>query len=539
MLIFILSLLLKALGFGCCKPDKPVEPTNPTTEITTQVDESSTTEPTTEESTSQVDEPSTAEPTTEESTSQVTEPSTTEPTTQGTTSEPTTLVEIGPQIRTVNQNFFASFGGTGNDIFSDVDNTSDGGYVACGNSTSTDQDLQNVPDSSWSNYSFVVKFDKNGKVLWKKAAGSTNRAYKLEGIAVLNDGSIVTVGFVRESDTNPLEETMSALMLKYSSTGSLIWEKHFDGTKADSFSCITATKTGFAVGGNSESIDNDFEFIKNLGGASPFIINFDSDANVIWRTSIPGNKGGTLKSISADQYGNVFSSILTVSTTGSFAAFEGLGKGFTDTVILKHDINGNYVWNYVIASAARDEFGSVAADEKGGCVVAGNYELVSSYKPDGTLEGIHNCGGIDALTIGLDANGKRKWVNTIAGFGNDFINDITRVADGGYAVVGYTTSSDRDFAEFENCGENDSFIGFITPGGNTVDVMAQGGSKDDMLNCVAYSPLGGVLALGQTSSKDGTFNGMNSHLDDIYIIIFGFLPFTGYLVKYKVSISKY
>ncbi len=547
MLIFLLSLLLKALGFGCSKPPKPIEPTEPTTEITTQVSEPSTTQPVTEESSSVVTEPSATEPSTEEPSSVVTEPSATEPSTEEpssvvtkpATTEPTTKIEIGPQIRTVNQSFFAPFGGTGNDIFTDVDNTSDGGFVACGKSTSTDQDLQGVPQSSWSNYSFVVKFDKDGNVVWKKAAGSSDRAYELKGIAVLNDGSIVTVGYINSSETDPLNKTIAALMLKYSADGNLIFEKRFDGKKSDIFSCVCATNNGFAVGGKTESTDGDFSFIKLLGNESPFVISFDSAANPIWQTSVPGNNGGSLVKIASDQYGNIFSTILTTSTTGSYAAFEGLGKGYADTVVLKHDSSGNYIWNYVIASSARDEFGAIAADNKGGCTVAGNYELIGTYSPDGTLAGLHNCGGIDSVVMHIDSTGKRTWAKVIGGYGNDYINDITAVADGGYAVAGYTTSSDRDFAKFEYGGENDAFIAFITPGGNMVDIKAQGGSKNDMLNCVAYSPLGGVMALGQTTSKDGTFNGMNSHLNDIYIIIFGFLPFTGYLVKYRVSISKY
>ena len=539
------------------------ESTTASQESTTQTEESTTEQTTTQpytepetvpSTTSPVTEPSTTEPVTEPSTTAPAEETTTQPTiiqpttTRPTTTQPTTApttkvttegtteVEIGPQIRSVAQIGFEPYGGTGNDFFTDIDSSSDGGFVAVGNTTSKDEDLAKIYKSAWGDgtYAFIIKYDKDGNVLWNKALRTAKNSYEFNGVAVLDDGTIVAVGQIKAKDYT---ESSKALVVKYSANGSLLWEKTFDGNKTDIFTCVTATGNGFAVGGETDSTDSVFEGITVDGGTTAIIMNFDFDGNVLWNRYIFGNNGGSIGGIAADDDNNVFVTCISSSTDGSFAHFEGFGKGYVDTVVIKYNYKGDYIWNYVIASTARDEFGAVVANGDGGCTVAGSYELINTYKPDGTLSGLLNYGAADGLVIRIKPDGTKKWITTVAGLENDFITDIALVSDSGYAITGYSASSDRDFANSDFSGEHDSFVAFITPGGNKVDLKAQNGTRDDRAECVAYSNRGIVMALGRTASQDGTFNGMNAHLSDIYIMLFG-SAYTGYHVRYRITTSK-
>ena len=289
------------------------------------------------------------------------------------------------------------------------------------------------------------------------------------------------------------------------------------------FYCVDATENGFVVGGKAHSNDGSFE---GLPGSSAIIMNFDSDCNVLWNKYLHGEKGASIEDISVDTSGNIFAACLTSSTTGEFAAFEDLMGKNTDSVILKYNSDGNYQWGHVIATSGIDEFASVAADNKGGCLVGGQYELMTTVSPDGTLEGLHNCGGIDAVLVRLNNEGERRWVKVISGIDDDFITGISATT-GGFAVSGYTASANRDFSSIGNMGDYDGFTCFVSNSGATVRMFSQAGSGEDSATAVACSDSGRVMVVGKSTSTDSVFTKDES--------VYG--AYTGYVSVYSVTAS--
>ena len=435
VIILIIAFLVNALGHFIGIGD--IIPTGclTTTEVTTEVDPTtgimpteptSATEPTSPETTSTTvaSTATTTAPATTTTTTSPTTTTTTAPTTTTTraTTKPTTTEE-GPFVDSAESVSFSILGGNRDDIFKGVAQTSDGGFVACGISSSTTGDLDGKYSGDWqAPYSFVAKFDKDGNIKWLKGIGSSTGGIVLEDIAVLSSGSIVAVGYSKATEYAPntvSSGTTNAIALKISTyTGKVTLQKGFGGSQADMFYCVDATENGFVVGGKAHSNDGSFE---GLPGSSAIIMNFDSDFNVIWNKYLHGEKGASIEDISVDTSGNIFAACLPSSTTGEFAAFEELMGKNTDSLILKYNSDGNYQWGHVIATSGIDEFASVAADNKGGCLVGGQYELMTTTSPDGTLEGIHNCGGIDAVLVRLNSEGERRWVKVISGIEVDFI----------------------------------------------------------------------------------------------------------------------
>lgn len=544
--------------FGCEDHPTVTEETTETTDPETTykdltngsdiITEPSSEEPSSEPVTDPVTEPSTEEPSSEPVTEPVTEPSTAEPTTAETT-EPTTKVtttatttESGPRTKSVTEKNFAGFGGTGNDVFNGADGTSDGGYVAVGTTTSKDGDVASVANDAWGEYySFIIKYASDSSVEWVKSLGSADGGVRLEDVAVLSDGSIVAVGYTSSGEFAAYEKnkgTIEAIIVKYSADGKLLWKKSFGGKRSDMFYCISKTGNGFVVGGKSDSIDGSFDGIGETTVGRAIIMNFDFDGNILWNRYLEGEYGSSIEGISADSDNNVFVTCVTASATGSFAAIEGMGKGYVDTAVIKYNYAGDFQWSYAISGTNRETFPAIVADGEGGCVVGGYYELMNNYEPDGTLADLHYCGGIDAVGIRLNADGTRRWIKTISGYNDDFIYDVVKTGDGGFAFIGNTTSGNREFADVGNSGENDGFVYFVTRGGNTVDVLSQGGTRNDMAMCGAYTSAGGLMVFGQSVSSDGKFTGMNSHITDAFIQLFGSY-YTGYAVQYKLTIKNY
>lgn len=513
----------------------------PTAPETTTVSEPVTqpSEHTTEEVTTEI--------TTQTTTEEITHKPMTKPTSvMGTTgsdiitTKPSTTREYGPKVESALQEAFASFGGANTDTFTDIEATADGGFVACGVTVSTDGSFKNVPDDSWNeSYGYVAKFDKDMNLVWIKAIGSAYGSVRVEEIAVLSDGCVVAVGYSSAKDyaaDKENEGTLDAFVVKYSSNGTFLQKKLFGGKGMDMFMCVDALGSGFVVGGKTNSTDGAFAGNTANNNSNGVLLSFDSDCNVTAVKYLAGNYGSCVDGVATDTNGNVFITCITAASTGDFADI-GMGKGYVDTAVFRYNSALERQWGFAVATSGRDNFKAVVADGNGGCVVAGNYELVSTYAPDGTFENLHNCGGIDAVTVRINADGTMRWATSVAGFADDFINDIAMLADGGFALAGYTTSGNRDFAAMGNKGQSDAFTAFITPGGNLAAVSGNGGSRKEMATCAAYTSDGKLIVLGQSTSSDGDFEGMNTHLSDSLIEIFGD-AFTTYMTEYSVKISE-
>lgn len=396
------------------------------------------------------------------------------------------------------------FGGNGSDIYRAIEPSGDGGYFACGTTTSTTGAFAGRFENGWLlPYSFISKLDSNGKTEWIKTIGSKTVGIYINDIAVLSDGNIIAVGYHSISDVAVLEELggSQAVIYKLSGVdGSIIDQRTFGGKKADLFNCVAKTTKGFAVGGKTASTDGDFE---GYSENSAILFHFDTDFNILWKKSFSGSNGGSVDGISADNLGNIFVSCTTNSTDGDFTSFKGLMGGYIDTVIMKFNHSGTRQWYYVIASSGRDEFRAVQADGSGGCIVGGHYELFTTTVPDGTLSDIHNCGGTDALLFSIGTYGTLSWTKVLSGYGNDYITDIAKGSKG-YAVTGYTTSSNREFASMGNLGETDGFVCYVNSSGVTLSMNAQAGTSEDSASCVACNGANYVVA-GKTKSDNGSF----------------------------------
>lgn len=483
--------------------------------------------------------PTTAAPTTAGPTT--TRPSTTKRTTASTTKAPTT--EKGPYVNTASEIALAIFGGSSralrdNDgniigymstITNNIDDLPDGGYVACGTTPVVDGDFESFSGSAgnWiSPVSFVAKFSRAGTVEWIKLFGDPKYTVSLNDVAVLGNGNIVAVGTqTKDSVYGEMGGNDAVIITLSSQNGKELSRNVHSGTGDDFFYCVSATADGYAVGGKTTSTDGAFI---GVPGMSAIVLNFNNNNEVLWKHYFNGSKSSSISGIDVDGEGNIFLACVTTATDGMFEAFDGLFGSYSDTVIMKFNYAGDYQWHYVIATSGSDEFDSVAADGKGGCLVAGNYTLNSAVAPDGTLKGIHNCGDTDALAIRLNKNGDRQWYSIISGFKDDCITDVVKT-DGGFAVTGYTTSSNREFASIGNKGGTDGFVCFLDVNGTIVETLSQAGFGDDSALCLAYSSDNReILVSGITISTDGSFEGVNVYNDT-----------RCYVGRYKITLRNY
>lgn len=394
------------------------------------------------------------------------------------------------------------FGGTGMDFYRGLTECKDGGYAALCYSTSFNGSFDGL-SKEFAGHAAVVKYDANGKELWKYVAGGDGEIFP-ECIDELKDGSIVMVGSTSAKDTDaPLNsKTISTLIIRLSKDGKLIWMYSFPGDKnqeGDYASSIAATPDGgFVVGGQSNSTTGFFN-----GGSSSmaYLFKFDKNCNLKWRRTLSGSMANYFAAIDVADNGDIYASCLTTSNDGDFSTLIE-GKAYTkNTVLIKLNKSGTLQWSKNLDCTGNSEYDSLVATDDG-CVIAGSYSIV------GRADGIYSVsyGKSDANVIRYDSDGNVCWARNFGGSNDEYVHGLTKI-DGGFAVAGTTKSTDFDMQGYPNKGEEDAFIIYLNEQGEKSAVVLLNGSKADSILQLATIKDGSVVAAGWTKSTDNSFKG--------------------------------
>ena len=109
--------------------------------------------------------------------------------------------------------------------------------------------------------------------------------------------------------------------------------------------------------------------------------------------------------------------------------------------------------------------------------------------------------------------GELLWVKLYGGSDEDIAHSIIETSDGGFAVLGNTKSQDGDISG-KNTSDRDWFFLKLDHNGDVLWKKVYGGSGDDHGHSVIQTQDGGYILVGYTSSKDGDIN-PNDGFDDI------------------------
>lgn len=278
------------------------------------------------------------------------------------------------------QQWVKKFGGSGNEEFSSVIKTSDGGFVLAGNSSSSDAGFTSKRKED----AIIVKYDKSWNQQWVKNFGGS-RVDKFKSVIETSDGGFLAVGDSNSNNAGFINNgATDAIIVKYDNNGNQEWFSSLGGNDFDYFTDVLEEKNGeFIVVGYSGSPDAGFT---SKGGTDAIIVKYDSAGNQQWIKNVGGNKFDSINKIlkALDEgfvvSGNTQSDDLGISING---------KG--DGIIMKYDKNWNQQWIKNFGGSNYDYINSIVATPGGELVVAG-----SSYSLDA---GFNNRGQQDAIIV--------------------------------------------------------------------------------------------------------------------------------------------
>lgn len=416
----------------------------------------------------------------------------------------TTLVRTS----TINDGFKNVYSNGKTELFRATALTSDDGVVAVG-VTYADANGNATGTSN----ALIVKYDKNGKQKWKSVIGGDDIT-SYEDVAVLSDGSIIAVGQTLATNLVPdgaykMKGSVEGVVTKYSNKGEKLWTKIIGGSDGDIIYSVAATPDGgFVIGGKSKSHDLDFSGMSSETTIA-FVFKLDANCSIVNRYTIGGTYHCSFDGLSVASNGDVFGVCINANEDGGFTGLEGVKKARRTTIVFKFTSDLKKVWTKSIYLNGSAEFDSVLATNDGGCVVAGQYSC-STAASDGTFDGLYNGGNkgtTDVVIFRLGSDSKISWRLPLIGFENDVVTGIAKVP-GGYALSGYTSSTNRDFP-IQNLGDKDGFVYVVSEYGQAQAIHSFAGSGADTPRGICSNG-SKVYVCGQTSSKDGYFKDLHS-----------------------------
>jgi uncharacterized delta-60 repeat protein len=186
------------------------------------------------------------------------------------------------------------YGGGHRDMARSIRETADGGYIVCGYSYSTD--IPGVTNNGEYDY-YIIKLNSDGFVAWQKMYGGSG-SDSAQSIQETSDGGYIVGGY--SSSTNIPDNTHKGgndyYIIKLDSDGSVAWQKMYGGSGDDyAWSIQETADGGYIVCGRSESTD--ILGVMNNGGNDPYVLKLKSDGSLAWQGKYGGGSDDSANSI--------------------------------------------------------------------------------------------------------------------------------------------------------------------------------------------------------------------------------------------------
>ena len=402
-----------------------------------------------------------------------------------------------------------SFGGSSSDYAQVVKQTSDGGYLLGGYSSSlvsgnkTNQSIAN--EDYW-----VVKVDCSGNKQWERTYGG-NSDDELYCLQQTSDQGYIFGGYSRSyasgNKTSSLLGSYDYWVVKADSEGNIQWDRSFGGTDVDVLYSLQQTSDGgYALGGVSRSGASGNKTNASFGFNDYWLVKLDANGNKQWDQCFGGTNDDQLTSLQQTSDGGFILGGSSNSGLSGNKTNDGFGK--YDYWIVKVDESGNKQWDKSFGGSGDDQLQSLQQTSDGGYVLGGySYSGISGNKTSG------NWGQSDYWVVKLDADGNKQWdksfggtnfINDCCNSGYDELQSLQQTRDGGYLLGGTSVSGVSGNKTSASFGSSDYWLVKIDPNGNKQWEQSFGGSSGDWLTSLQQTSDGGYVLGGySTSSASG------------------------------------
>lgn len=181
-----------------------------------------------------------------------------------------------------------SFGGSNYDGCSSISAISTGGYILSGSTGSNNGDISGFHGGN--SDAWILKIAENGDIVWSKCLGGTGDD-QISKIITTSDGGFAAVG--QTSSTNgDITQSYGGgdiWLVKLDMNGNIEWQKSYGGSAFETSVTIMELEDGnFLLCGRSNSTDNDLSGVSNPNPDFTWLVKTDKSTHgIIWQKRYP------------------------------------------------------------------------------------------------------------------------------------------------------------------------------------------------------------------------------------------------------------
>ncbi|MDP8205843.1 MAG: T9SS type A sorting domain-containing protein [Candidatus Electryonea clarkiae] len=357
------------------------------------------------------------------------------------------MVIVGIPISVLSDTLWTrTFGGDGYDLGCEIHQTTDGGFIIVG----TTESFGGGDYDAW-----LIKMDENGDEEWSQTYGSEH-GEKGNSVQQTSDGGYIIVG---SSLVGDYYGDNGLLLTKTDSLGNEEWCRTFDPEICRSGNGVQLTQQGgYLIGG---TVDGERTW-DNGSSNDMCLLRTDSHGVIRW-SWIYGyaDDGEWINSIQKTGDGGF------IIAGGTQVYREG-----SHGLLIKTNGQGVVQWNRNM-TACRSGKSAQQTRDRGYIYTGSTYDS-------------------DVVLVKADSTGEFIWSETIGGEGFHSGNEVHQINDGGFIIVGTTSSF--------GAGGND--VGLIKTDSTGEEEWSQafGGNDRDQGISVKQTDNGGYIILGTTES---------------------------------------
>lgn len=377
------------------------------------------------------------------------------------------------------------FGGSDADFGRDMVEMSDGGLVIVGYSYSTDGHVGNEQGgvALW-----VLRLDAEGNVLWSRTFGGSGFDSG-NAVCATPDGGLLVVAETSSTDGDILNALggSDVWVFRLNASGELLWQQNFGGPLNDYGLAVLATNDGgYVVGGSSSSVAGHVS--GNEGSYEAWLFKLDAVGELQWHRTYGGSGDDRVSGICPSESGGFVCTGFTRSNDGDVSGFHG---GFNDCWVFEVDAEGELLNQRCLGGSNGDVGHSIVQVPSGGYAVA-----ASTNSTNGDVGQVN--GSYDYWLVRLNSDLELVWETTFGGAGHDSPSGLALLADGSYAMFGFTRSNNTGDVSGYQGGDYDAWLVITEP--EAVSIAEQAGGEALQL---AYDQAGSALLIQNVEALSG------------------------------------
>lgn len=375
------------------------------------------------------------------------------------------IIKLNQQGETI---WTKQFGGTNHDYLAKVINTSEGGFLLSGTSTSNDNGTKKTKNLGGTDV-WIIRLDENGEELWQKSLG-TDGEDEATGVIQTTDGGFMIAGTT--SKTNELFGGKDVFITRLDKDGNTLQTIYLGGKYSDEVIDFKSTKDG------------------------GFLLLMYSNSGII--TNSPSNKS------KENDFSRTNADNGRINYTTQYIGKKQKGYGYGDFWIVKIDNKGAEEWQKTYGGIYDDMPKKICVTNNGFVVIGESASPVSGNKTT-ALQGKTN-----VWVLSLDEKGNDFWQKNYPFGENDIVMSIDRIKkadnnnldkDLGFLIGGYSTGEGK-----KSANDDKFWLLYIDTNGNEIwrkYIDGKEQKRNERLVDAKYMTDGSLVIAGTSTDEIG------------------------------------